>query len=78
MLEKISEENCKLKAARNILENGRTMLNNALVNPSFQKTKVIEANDLIQMGSQKISNIEKKMFDLNTEADKMKCNSKIK
>lgn len=76
--DKIIQEECKLQAAHNILNNGQEMLNTALKAPKFLKTKVIEANNLLQLGTDKIKSIECTIKDLKTQRQHLTSKSKPK
>lgn len=67
--DKIIAEECKLQAAHNILNNGQEILNAALNAPTFLKIKVIEANNLLQLGTDKIKTIECIIKDLKTQKE---------
>lgn len=68
--DQIIEEEHKLQAAHNILGNGSEMLKAALdASPKFLKKKVIEANNLLQLGTDKIRSIECTIKDLRTQYD---------
>lgn len=75
--EKILEEELKLQAAKRMLENGREKLNAALLQPKIEKVKMIEANDLIQFGTDKINRIEIVIASLIVDRDKLKLLNKL-
>lgn len=64
-----------LEAARNILDSGHEMLNSELKATVVRKAKMVEANSLIQLATEKMNTITSEIAALKAALEKL--NKKI-
>lgn len=70
--EQIAEEEIKLEAAKNILDSGHELLNSGLKETVVKKAKIVEANSLIQLATEKMNTITPEIAALKAALEKLK------